>query len=156
MPTTPATRLTSCTALRLWRKLRTKPASVTTPSLTATAISVGSMSASDRSSTSTSRLMSKSVRMAVSPSCGTGTWVFGPGDLTDRHCMRPSYRRIDNHQPERNRIRILAQPSLTPRDSYIRYPVVGDGRQDDEFLSLPRCRLRYFSPPRRLAPMEYP
>ena len=59
--------------------------------------------------------------------------------------MRPSYRRIDNHQPERNRIRILAQPSLTPRDSYIRYPVVGDGRQDDEFLSLPRCSLRYFS-----------
>src|ERR1700732_1844848 len=117
-------------ALRLWRKLRTNPASVTTPSLTATAISVGSMSASDRSSSSISRLMSKSDRMAVSPPCGTGTWVFGPVDLTNRHSMRPSDRRIDNHQPERNRIPVLGQPSLSPRDNHIRCRAVGDDRKD--------------------------
>jgi hypothetical protein len=59
--------------------------------------------------------------------------------------MRPSYRRIDNHQPERNRIPVLGQPSLSPRDNHIRCRAVGDDRKDDGFLSLPRCSLRYFS-----------
>src|SRR5258706_11160944 len=65
--TTPATRFASASAWYFCMKLRTNPASVTTPLLTVTAMSVASMSGSHRSSPSTSRLMSLSDRMLDTP-----------------------------------------------------------------------------------------
>src|SRR2546430_14925437 len=96
-PTIPATRLTSCSALRLWRKLRTNPANVTTPSFTAVAISVASMSGSDLNSSFTSRLISGSDRIAVSPHhSGDGSQAVVRRAGGDG--MRSEHRRPDNRQ----------------------------------------------------------